>query len=223
MSAQTEPPQAHDAEPGPTRRWRPDVSPGRLLERFGLPLAWLIVIAVFGALRPDTFLTSANFSTIFGSQAVLVVLTLGLLVVLTAGDFDLSIAGVLSLSAMLVAVLNAQHGWPVLVAIVIALCAGAFVGAINGLFVVVFGSTPSSSRSAPARCSRVWCCGSATRTRSAESRNRSSTPCSGTRCSASRSPSTTASRCASCSGTCSSSRRWAGGCCSSAAGGACRA
>jgi ribose transport system permease protein len=46
---------------------------------------------------------------------------------------------VLSLAAMLVAVLNAQHGWPVLAAIFVALCAGAFVGGVNGLFVVVFG------------------------------------------------------------------------------------
>lgn len=31
-----------------------------------------------GALRPDRFLTWANFSTIFGSDAVLVIVTLGL-------------------------------------------------------------------------------------------------------------------------------------------------
>ena len=47
-------------------------------------------------LRPDTFLTTANFSTIFGSQAILVVLTLALLVPLTAGDYDLSVAATMS-------------------------------------------------------------------------------------------------------------------------------
>lgn len=65
-------------------------------ERFGLVIAWIAVIIVFGALRPDTFLSWANFSTIFGSQAVLVVVTLGLIIPLTAGDYDLSIASVLS-------------------------------------------------------------------------------------------------------------------------------
>jgi ribose transport system permease protein len=118
---------------------RPELTPGKLLERFGLVLAWVIVIAVFGALEPDTFLTSANFSTIFGSQAVLVVLTLGLLVPLTSGDYDLSIAGVLSLSAMVLAVLNVNHGWPIALAILAALGAGAVVGGVNGLFVIVFG------------------------------------------------------------------------------------
>jgi ribose transport system permease protein len=110
-----------------------------VLERSGLVLTWIVMIAVFSALRPDTFATSANFSTILGSQAVLVVLALGVIIVLTAGDYDLSIAGVLSLSAMMIAVLNAQHGWPILLAIVAALAAGAFVGFVNGLFVMVFG------------------------------------------------------------------------------------
>lgn len=109
------------------------------LERSALVLTWGAMIGVFGALRPETFLTSANFSTILGSQAVLVVLALGLIIVLTAGDYDLSIAGVLALSAMMIAVLNAKHGWPIGAAIAAALAAGAAVGFVNGLFVMVFG------------------------------------------------------------------------------------
>jgi ribose transport system permease protein len=111
-------------------------------ERLGLVAAWAAAIVVFGALKPDVFLTSANFSTIFGSQAVLVVLTLGLLIPLTAGDYDLSIAGVLALSSMLLAVLNAQHGVPLGLAILISLAAGAGVGMFNGAFVTLFGIDP---------------------------------------------------------------------------------
>ncbi len=109
-----------------------------LLERFGLVIAWLIVIAVFGIVEPDTFLTPANFSTIFGSQAVLVVLTLGLLVPLTAGDYDLSIAGVLTLASMEIAYLNVNWHWPIALAIVAALAMGAIVGLVNGLIMTVF-------------------------------------------------------------------------------------
>jgi ribose transport system permease protein len=127
---------APDAAPTPERERR---SLGPALERSGLVLTWAVMIAVFSALRPDTFATSANFSTILGSQAVLVVLALGLIVVLTAGDYDLSIAGVLALSAMMIAVLNAKHGWPIGAAILAALAAGAAVGFVNGLFVMVFG------------------------------------------------------------------------------------
>jgi ribose transport system permease protein len=94
-------------------------------------------VVLFGVLEPDTFLTSANFETIFGSQAVLVVLTLGLLVPLTAGDYDLSVASVLSLSAMVVAVLNVEHGWPIGLAVLVAVLCAAVAGVVNGLLVVL--------------------------------------------------------------------------------------
>lgn len=114
----------------------------KLLERSGLVIAWILAITVFGILSPTVFLTQENFSTIFGSQAVLVVLALGLLIPLTAGDYDLSIAGVLALSSMLVAVLNVQQGVPLGFAILAALAAGALVGAINGAFVTLIGIDP---------------------------------------------------------------------------------
>lgn len=107
-------------------------------ERFGLVIAWVAVIIVFGAMRPETFLSWANFSTILGSQAVLVVVTLGLIIPLTAGDYDLSIASVLTMSAMLIAVLNVQLAVPIGIAVLLALAAGMLVGFINGFFVIYF-------------------------------------------------------------------------------------
>jgi ribose transport system permease protein len=111
----------------------------QLPARLALPLAWGLMVVLFGAIEPDTFLTSANFQGIFGSQAVLVVVTLGLIVPLTAGDYDLSIGAVLSLAAMVVAVLNVQHGWPVGWAVVAGIAAGAAVGVVNGAIVVLLG------------------------------------------------------------------------------------
>ena len=108
-----------------------------LAQRLALPAVWLLVIALFGALEADTFLTSANFQTIFGSQAVLAVLTLGLLLPLTAGDYDLSVASVLSLSTMVTALLNVNQGWPVGLAVLTALGCAALVGVVNGLLVVL--------------------------------------------------------------------------------------
>ena len=105
--------------------------------RGGLVVAWGAVVVLFGTLEPDTFLTAANFQTIFGSQAVLVVLTLGLLVPLTAGEYDLSIASVLTLSAMVLALLNVEHGWPIGWTIVAALLSGVAVGIVNGALVVL--------------------------------------------------------------------------------------
>lgn len=110
---------------------------GELLEAFALPIAWLAVILLFSVLRPDTFLTSANASSILASQAVLVVVTLGLVIPLTAGDYDLSVASVVGLSAMLIAILNVNQGWPIGWAILVALAAGVLVGVVNGALVVL--------------------------------------------------------------------------------------
>jgi ribose transport system permease protein len=114
-------------------------SVGRFVERYALLGVWAVVIVVFGVLRPDTFLSTANFSTIFGSQAVLVVLTLALLTPLTAGDYDLSVAATMGICAMTLAILNVDHGWPIGAAIAAALAVGLVVGLVNGAIVVLLG------------------------------------------------------------------------------------
>lgn len=111
-------------------------------ERFALLVAWIIVIAVFGFLAPNTFLTTENVTSILGSQTTLVILTLGLLIPLTAGDYDMSAAAVLTLSSMLVAVLNVSAGWPIWCAVIAAVLSGVAVGAVNGFFTIMFDIDP---------------------------------------------------------------------------------
>jgi ribose transport system permease protein len=111
-------------------------------ERIGVPVALLIVIVIFGILEPSTFLTMGNLTTILASQAVLVVLTLGLIIPLRAGDYDLSIGGTLTLSAMMIGVLNAHMGFPIWLAILCALAMGISVGLINGFLSLFFGIDP---------------------------------------------------------------------------------
>lgn len=107
-------------------------------ERFGLIVVWIAVIAIFGALRPDSFLTWSNFSTIFGSEAVLVIVTLGLVIPLIAGDFDLSIAQVLTFVSMLTAILSARLGVPLWAIVPLALAVGALIGLVNGVITLYF-------------------------------------------------------------------------------------
>ena len=107
--------------------------------RYALLFAWAILIAIFGVIEPGSFLQVQNFTSMFNSQAVLVVLTCSLVLTLTASEYDLSVASVLSLSAMLVAILNAQMQVPIGWAILAALAAGLLVGTINGVLVVVVG------------------------------------------------------------------------------------
>lgn len=107
-------------------------------ERFALVGAWLLLIVIFGTLMPDSFLSWRSFSTLFGSQAVLVVLTLAIIIPLTSGDFDLSGASTLTMSTMLIAVLNVKFGWPIMPVILIALISGIVIGAVNAFFVLYF-------------------------------------------------------------------------------------
>ncbi len=129
----------------PTAAAKTDTPPARKTfhwkvetERFALVAAWVLLIVIFGVLMPDSFLSWRNFSTMFGSQAVLVVLTLALVVPLTSGDFDLSGASILTMSSMLIAVLNVRQGMPIVPVIFLALLSGAIIGAVNAFFVLYF-------------------------------------------------------------------------------------
>ena len=114
------------------------VQRSRLPERLALPAVWLLVIILFGALRSDTFLTTANLSTMLSSQAGLLVLALAIIVPLTAGDYDLSLAATAELTAMVIAVLNVQHHWPIAAAVAFAVGIAVLVGFINGAVVILF-------------------------------------------------------------------------------------
>ena len=108
------------------------------IERIALPLFWIIEIAIFSLIKPHLFLTTSNFSSIFGSQAVVAVLALAVLAPALAGDYDLSCASNLVLSSMLVAILTVNDHWPLAAAAAIAIIIGIFVGLVNGWLVTEF-------------------------------------------------------------------------------------
>lgn len=130
--------QPEQAKPADSaKRWQ--IDPFDLLERFGILVVWVLVIACFSVLKPSTFPTTVNFETIFGTQAVLLVMTLGLLVALTAGEFDLSIGAVMGFGAILVAWLNVNHHWGIGWAAVATMIFGFLFGSLNAFVVVKIG------------------------------------------------------------------------------------
>jgi len=110
-----------------------------VLTRYGLVLVWIALIVVFGALKPDTFLTWLNFRTMFNSQSMLVMLALGLVICMVSGDFDLSLAGVYSVSMAIIGRMNITESIAIGWAILVAMFFGLLVGAVHAFFVVKIG------------------------------------------------------------------------------------
>src|SRR5579863_375716 len=110
----------------------------RFVERIALLFVWALLIALFGAIMPASFLNWGNFSIMFASYAPAALLALAIIVPLTAGDYDLSVGATLTLSSGLIGVLNVWHGVPIDLAIALAIAAGILVGAINAFFIIYF-------------------------------------------------------------------------------------
>ena len=117
---------------------RPEFSLKGWFERYGLLVAWGLLILLIGAFKPETMFSWNSYTVMFGSQAMLVVLSLAFIIPLTAGDFDLSIAGTMALSSMLVAVLNTQADWAVLPTVIFVMIVGAAIGVVNAFFILYF-------------------------------------------------------------------------------------
>jgi ribose transport system permease protein len=109
------------------------------LSRYGLVVVWALLIVVFGAMRPDTFLTWLNFRIMFNSQALLVMLALGLVICMVSGDFDLSLSGVFSVSMVVIGRMNITEGIGYGWAILVALFFGLLVGLVHAVLIVKLG------------------------------------------------------------------------------------
>jgi ribose transport system permease protein len=107
--------------------------------RYAGVLALAIFVIGFSILLPTTFFTLGNFRTIVSSQAVLMILALGLTLPLITGEFDLSIGSMLGCGAVLTAFFTGDLGLPLLLVVVSTLLVGVIAGAVNGFFVVRIG------------------------------------------------------------------------------------
>jgi ribose transport system permease protein len=112
---------------------------GAFVGKYALFAAWAATILIFTLLNPHTFLARQNITSTLSSQAVLVVLTYALVVTLTAGEYDVSVAAVLTLSAMIIAILNTEDHINIVLSVLVALAAGLLVGVINSVVIVIIG------------------------------------------------------------------------------------
>src|SRR4051794_16918690 len=105
------------------------------LDRFSGLYVFAALILIFGLWIPDLFLTTSNLRSIAGDQAVTAILAFGLIIPLAAGVFDLSIAGIMGLSAV-IAMYEQNHGHSPLVSSIMAVLGATVIGVVNGVVVV---------------------------------------------------------------------------------------
>ena len=104
----------------------------------GVVVFLLLLIVAFSVSLPITFPTTANLQLVLGSQAVPTLLALAVVIPLVAGEFDLSVGGILGVSAVFTA-WAPSHGFSVPVIFVLAIAIGCLVGAFNGYLVTKVG------------------------------------------------------------------------------------
>lgn len=110
----------------------------RSVGSFAIPIVLVVLIAIFSFISHG-FFSVGNFESIVTAQAIIFILTLGVLFPLRSGDFDLSVSATMIVSATIVGVLTTQHHVNVGAAILLAMGAGVGIGIVNGFLVVFLG------------------------------------------------------------------------------------
>ncbi|MDT0266281.1 sugar ABC transporter permease [Streptomyces sp. DSM 44915] len=99
----------------------------------------MVIIAVVFESQTGTFLSPRNLSNIAVYIAGPGIMAVGIVLVLLLGEIDLSVGSMAGLSAALWAVLSVSHGVNDLLAIFLAIAAGAAVGTLHGFFFAKIG------------------------------------------------------------------------------------
>jgi ribose transport system permease protein len=107
------------------------------VERYALVGLLVLLFAVCSATLPE-FRSIGILQVMVSSQAVVLLLALTATIVLRTGYFDLSIPAIMLTSTAII-VVGYQHGLPLALLILLALAAGAAVGAMNALLIVWLG------------------------------------------------------------------------------------
>ncbi|MBF4580586.1 ABC transporter permease [Frigoribacterium sp. VKM Ac-2530] len=123
---------------------RPDLRSraGRLLQGSGGALAGLIVLFIVLSLCAPNFLSGRNLVNVVDQVTVIGILALGATAVIITGGIDLSVGSVLALSTMVLGWLSHDGGWPLPLAMLVAVAVGAAAGALNGLGVTMLRLPP---------------------------------------------------------------------------------
>jgi ribose/xylose/arabinose/galactoside ABC-type transport system permease subunit len=106
------------------------------ISQFGIVLAFIFMVIVFSLLS-RSFFTLGNFVNIANQTATVSVIAFGMTIVMLAGGIDLSVGSIVSLSAVVCALLLGSGVAP-LWSVLVALAIGAAFGFLNGFISVTW-------------------------------------------------------------------------------------
>lgn len=109
------------------------------LREYGMLVALVAIILFFAAYsaatgRP-TFVSASNLTNLFLQNSYVIIMAIGMLLIIITGHIDLSVGSLVGFVGAVGAVLMVLYGISVPVAVVMCLCVGAVIGAIQGYFV----------------------------------------------------------------------------------------
>ena len=99
----------------------------------------VVLVAIFGFMEGETFLSKGNFANLINQGAAIMVLAMGLVFVLLLGEIDLSAGFAAGMGAAILAVTLTTHGWAWPLALLAALTTGVAIGFAIAVLVARLG------------------------------------------------------------------------------------
>ena len=97
-------------------------------------------LGVILSIATKTFLTTANLINVLRQVSINGILAIGMTFVVLTGGIDLSVGSIVAFSGIMVAGMLRDTGMPMILAIVVAIAIGTFLGAFNGYFIAYWGA-----------------------------------------------------------------------------------
>lgn len=109
----------------------------------GTLIVIIIAMSIFLLIsRPQSFGTYTNFNNLLRQTAINGIVALGMTVVIITAGIDLSVGAVVAFTGVLTSQLTVLHNMNLMLAIIIALAGGIFVGILNGFLIFDAKITP---------------------------------------------------------------------------------
>lgn len=105
-------------------------------------LGILLLICLVFAFGSDEFLTPSNLLNVALQTSIIAIVSIGMSFVIFTAGIDLSVGSIMALCGALAAGFAVRNGFDTYLAISIALMAGLFLGALNGLMIIKGGIPP---------------------------------------------------------------------------------